>query len=130
MSRSTWRWIDAGVILAVHDRQIAEHGGLPGIRNPAGLSSALARAQNLAVYGNPDAAELAAAYGAGITKNHPFADGNKRTAWVAIRLFLADNGYRLNFDPRDAVRTVEGLAGSDVSEKSFAQWLREKITRP
>lgn len=129
MNQPNWRWIDNGVILAIHDRQISEHGGLAGVRDPGGLSSALARAQNIAAYGDPDVAELAAAYGAGIAKNHPFADGNKRTAWVAVRLFLVDNGYRLIFDPQDAVRTMEGLAGNEVSEKAFAEWLRKQITR-
>ena len=90
-----WRWIDASLVYAIHDRQLAEHGGLDGIRDRGGVESALARPRNLAEYGEPDAAALAAAYAYGLLRNHGFADGNKRTAWVAARLFLADNGCKL-----------------------------------
>ena len=105
-----WRWVAPGVVLAVHDRQLAEHGGLDGIRDPGAIDSALARPVNLAAYGDPDAASLAASLAFGISMNHGFADGNKRTAWVTARLFLADNGYRLDFDPADAIRTMGGVA--------------------
>ena len=114
--------------LAVHERQIAEHGGLQGIRDGGAVASALARPQNLAAYSDPDAADLAAAYGFGIARNHGFADGNKRTAWVVTRTFLGDNGYRLTFDQADAVRTVERLAAGELLEDAFAQWLRERLT--
>ena len=121
-----WRWVRADVVYAVHDAQLAEHGGLPGLRDQGMLESALARPRNQAAYGNPDAAALAAAYAFGLVRNHPFTDGNKRTGWVTARLFLADNGYRLHFDPADAVRTVEALAAGKLSEAELAAWFRER----
>lgn len=125
----TWRWVNPDVAFAVHDRQLAEHGGLDGIRDRGAVESALARPQNLASYGKPDAADLAAAYAYGLTRNHGFADGNKRTAWVVARLFLADNGYRLRFDPADAVRTMEGLAAGTIEESQLAEWFRKRIEK-
>ncbi len=122
-----WRWVDAAVIHAVHDRQLAEHGGADGVRDAAGVESALARPVNLASYGAPDAADLAAAYAYGLARNHGFVDGNKRTAWIAARLFLADNGYRLGFDPVDAVRIMEGVAGGTVTEAELAGWFRGRL---
>jgi len=119
-----WRWIAADVVYAVHDRQIAEHGGLDGIRDQGAVESALARPQHLASYGAPDAAALAASYAFGFARNHGFADGNKRTAWVLARLFLADNGYRLRFDPVDAIGTIESLAAGRLSEEDLAAWFR------
>jgi len=127
--RKDWRWIDPAVIGAVHDRQIAEHGGSEGVRDAGGIESALARPVNLAHYGAPDAADLAAAYAFGLAKNHGFVDGNKRTAWIAARLFLADNGYRLNFDPLDAIRTMEGVAGGVVKEAGLAGWFRDRLLK-
>ena len=121
-SAAAWRWIEASVVLAVHDRQLAEHGGADGIRDKGAIDSA--RPRNLAAYGNPDAADLAAAYICGPTAGHPFIDGNKRTAWVAGRLFLADNGFLLDFDPLDAVGIMEGVAAGRVGEHSLAAWLR------
>src|SRR5690242_3073142 len=106
----TWRWIGPALVHAIHDRQIAEHGGLPGVRDLGAVESALARGCNLALYEEPDVAAVAAAYGYGLARNHGFADGNKRTAWVVGRVFLADNGHRLRFDPVDAVRTGEAVA--------------------
>lgn len=93
----------------------------------SGIESALARRQNLAAYGDPDAAALAAAYGFGLAKNHGFVDGNKRTAWIAARLFLADNGMRLRFDKQDAVRIMEGVASGSVSEAEPAEWFHQHI---
>ncbi len=122
-----WRWVRADVVAAVHDRQIAEHGGPEGVRDPGAVESALARPQNLAAYGTPDAAALAAAYAFGLVRNHGFADGNKRTAWIVARLFMADNGYRLRFDKADAVRAIEALAGGTLDEAQFAQWIRERL---
>ena len=84
---------------------------------------------NLAAYGNPDAASLAAAYAYGLAMNHGFVDGNKRTAWVTARLFLADNGYGLDFDPIDAVHTMEGVAAGRVDEDELAAWFRARISR-
>lgn len=122
-----WRWINPTVITAVHDRQLAEHGGREGVRDAGSVDSALARPINLAHYSAPDAADLAAAYAYGLAKNHGFVDGNKRTAWIAARLFLADNGYRLRFDPLDAIRVMEGVASGSVTEGSLASWFRVRL---
>lgn len=122
-----WRWIEAAVITAVHDRQLAEHGGAEGVRDAGGIDSALARPANLASYGTPDAADLAAAYAYGLAKNHGFVDGNKRTAWIAARLFLADNNCRLSFDPLDAIRVMEGVAGGVIAEAELAGWFRDRL---
>jgi death on curing protein len=124
-----WRWVGAEVLFAVHDRQIAEHGGLDGVRDVGAVESALARPQNLAAYEQPDAAALAAAYAFGLARNHGFADGNKRTAWVVARLFLADNGYHVSFDPADAVKTVESLAAGAISERELAEWFRRQLEK-
>lgn len=128
MTDAVWRWIATNVIIAVHDRQIAEHGGSDGVRDRGAVESALLRPPNLAAYGKPDAAELAAAYAVGLAKNHGFVDGNKRVAWIAVRLFLADNGYELAFDAVDAIRIMEGVAAGDVSEADLAVWLRDRLT--
>ena len=122
-----WRWIDASLVYAIHDRLLAEHGGLDGIRDRGGVESALARPMNLAEYGAPDAAALAAAYAYGLLRNHGFADGNKRTAWVAARLFLADNGCRLRFDRLEAVRVVVAAASGALSEAELAAWFRQHL---
>lgn len=124
---TAWRWIGPVVTYAVHDRQLAEHGGLDGVRDRGAVESALARPQNLAVYGKPDAADLAAAYAFGIARNHGFVDGNKRTAWVVARLFLADNGHRLRFDPQEAIRTVEAVAAGTLQERDLAEWFRQRL---
>jgi death-on-curing protein len=121
-----WRWISASLIYAIHDQQLTEHGGPAGVRDHGAVESALARPLNLAAYGEPDAAALAAAYAFGLARNHGFVDGNKRTAWIAARLFLADNGGQLVFDKIEAVRVVEGLAAGVVGEEEFAGWLRER----
>lgn len=126
---TAWRWVALEVVYAVHDRQIAEHGGGQGVRDGGAIESALARAPNLAAYDDPDAAALAACYAFGLARNHGFVDGNKRTAWVIARLFLADNGYRLRHDKADAVRTVEGLAAGRIGEEALAQWFRERLGR-
>jgi len=123
-----WNWIEMPFALAVHARQIAEHGGLQGVRDAGAVESALARPQNLASYGSPDVAALAAAYGFGITRNHGFADGNKRTAWVVMRTFLIDNDYRLAFDRAETVLLVERLAAGEIDEDAVARWLRERLT--
>lgn len=125
---TAWRWISADVDYAVHDRQLAEHGGLDGMRDQGAVESALARPQNLANYEEVDAAQLAAAYAYGLVRNHGFADGNKRTGWVIARLFLADNGFRLKFAPADAVRIVEALAAGTLEEATLAEWFRARLT--
>ena len=122
-----WRWVQRSVVLAIHDRQLAEHGGSDGIRDPGAIESALARPVNLASYGDPDIAELAAAYAYSLAINHGFVDGNKRTAWVTARLFLADNGRRLDFAPMDAIQTMEGVAEGRISEAEFAAWFRRHL---
>ena len=122
-----WRWVGLNVVLAIHDRQLAEHGGADGIRDRNAIESALARPLNLAVYGNPDAADLAAAYAYGLASNHGFLDGNKRTAWVTARLFLADNGLRLEFDPLDAIRVMEEVAAGRMREDMLVGWFRRHL---
>ena len=124
---SEWRWISPEAAAAIHDEQLAEHGGGRGTRDEGGLSSALARPQNIVAYGEPDAAALAAAYAFGISRNHPFVDGNKRTGWVLARLFLAKNGLELTFREADAVVRMLALAAAEITEDEFAQWLRECI---
>lgn len=123
-SNEPWVWIDAAVIRAVHEEQLAEHGGAIGLRDENLLGSALARPEQLAAYGQPDAAELAAAYGFGLARNHPFIDGNKRTAFVAVELFLALNGLRLDADDADCVLTLLAVAAGDLDEAAFAAWIR------
>jgi death on curing protein len=122
-----WRWIDPKVIQAVHEAQLAEHGGLDGVRDQGLVESALARPQNLAAYGEPDAADLAAAYAYGIARNHGFADGNKRTGWIAARLFLADNDHTLVAEKADVVMLMLNLAAGLVDETTVAAWFRARI---
>lgn len=126
-SNKAWAWLEVGVIRAVHDEQLAEHGGAAGIRDAGLLESALARPQNLAAYGDPDAAALAAAYGFGLARNHPFVDGNKRTAFVAVELFLALNGEELIADDVQCVLTMLQLAGGELDEAAFAAWIRQQL---
>lgn len=121
----TWVWLSSDVLLAVHDEQLAEHGGAAGVRDVGLFDSALARPRNLVSYGTPDVCELAAAYGFGLARNHPFVDGNKRTAFVAVELFLALNGHELLADDANCVLTMLALAGGQLAEPAFAQWLRE-----
>ena len=122
-----WVWIASEVLYAVHDEQLAEHGGLAGLRDANAFESAIARAQQLAHYGTPDVAAMAAAYGFGIARNHPFSDGNKRTAFVAVELFLALNGYELVATDADCILTMLGVAAGDTDDIAFAQWIREHI---
>jgi death-on-curing protein len=124
-----WVWIDPSVILAVHDEQVAEHGGSAGLRDRGLLESALARPLNLAVCGKPDHADLAACYGVGIAKNHPFVDGNKRTAFVAVELFLALNGWKLSASDADAVLAMLAVAAGKIDETGFAEWIRRQAER-
>jgi death on curing protein len=122
-----WVWVAADVLLAVHDEQLAEHGGAAGVRDIGLFESALARPRNLALYGEPDACELAAAYGFGLARNHPFIDGNKRTAFVAVELFLMLNGFELAADDASCVLTMLAVAAGTINEPAFAQWLREHV---
>jgi death on curing protein len=122
-----WIWLDGQVLLAVHDEQLAEHGGQAGVRDMALFDSALARAQQVAAYGEPDVAALAAAYGYGISRNHPFLDGNKRTAFVAVELFLMLNGYRLAATDVDCVLTMLDVASGQITEPEFAAWIQKHL---
>ena len=124
MTVPAWRWIKESSVLAIHEEQIAEHGGLAGIRDLPLLLSALARPKNLAAYGNPDIADLAAAYTVGLARNHAFLDGNKRTAWVVAETFLLKNGYELIAGDRDGLITMLAVAEGSMSEAEFALWLR------
>jgi death-on-curing protein len=125
-----WIWIVDGVVRAVHEAQLAEHGGMVGIRDEGLLASALARPRNVQAYGeDPDAASLAAAYAFGLSRNHPFLDGNKRTAFVVMELFLNLNGWNLNAEDADCISTMEALASGRVGEKAFAEWLRGHLAK-
>lgn len=120
-------WVPREVAEPVHDRQLAEHGGGTGIRDAGLLESALERPRNLLHYGQPDTAALAAAYAFGIARNHPFVDGNKRTAWVAARLFLRLNGAQLTFDKAEATIMMQQLAAGDLDEAAVAAWFRDRL---
>lgn len=119
-----WVWLDSAVMLAVHDEQLTEHGGGAGVRDMGMFESAMNRPRHLATYGEPDVADLAAAYGYGVARNHPFVDGNKRTAFVAVELFLALNGYDLTAGDADCVLTMLAVAAGDMPEADFAAWIR------
>jgi death-on-curing protein len=120
----TWRWIRLHEATAIHAEQIAEHGGLEGIRDQGLLESALARAENLAAYGKLDVCDLAAAYAFGLARNHPFADGNKRTAFVVSVTFLILNGRDLTATEVDVVTTILKLAAGELPEAELADWFR------
>jgi death on curing protein len=119
-----WHWVDREVLLALHDESLSEHGGGVGLRDAGLLESALTRAENLAVYGKPDHADLAASYGYGLARNHAFVDGNKRAAFLAIGLFLYINGFRLTASQADATQTILSLASGQMSEEALAAWIR------
>ncbi len=122
-------WIDQSLALAIHDRQLAEHGGSAGVRDQTMLASALARPQQLHAYGEPppDLAALAASLAFGLARNHPFVDGNKRTAHVCYRVFLALNGADLMVTDEQKYVTMLGLAEGSLPEAEFATWLRQHI---
>ncbi len=121
----SWRWVHKDALLLLHGESLAEHGGGAGLRDAGLLESALARPLNLASYGEPDFAALAASYGVGLAKNHPFVDGNKRAAFLAVGLFLYLNGFRLQATQAEATLTILGVAAGDISEEAFAGWLRQ-----
>ena len=121
---SDWKWINRQVLLLLHDESLAEHGGASGLRDEGLLESARARPLNLALYGEPDTASLAASYGLGLAKNHAFIDGNKRAAFLAVGLFLGLNGYRLHATQADATLTVLSVAAGELDEAGFAKWIR------
>lgn len=123
-----WRFLDRAIVLAIHEEQLAQHGGGVGTRDEDLLDSALARPVNTAGY-NPkaDVALLAAAYAFGIARNHPFIDGNKRTAYVAMELFLMDNGYVLTAGDEDSLLTMLRLAAGEMREEDYAGWVRANV---
>jgi death on curing protein len=123
-----WRWIPEDVVRALHDEQLSEHGGAKGIRDVGLLRSALARAENLASHGNPDAAALAASYAFGIARNHPFIDGNKRTAAVTALLFLVENRIEWDIAEPELVVMTLALAAGELTEEEVAAWFRDRIT--
>lgn len=122
--KARWRWISRQALLLLHEESLAEHGGAAGLRDEGLLDSALARPLNLLAYGAPDLAELAAAYGVGLAKNHAFVDGNKRAAFLAVGLFALLNSQRLQTTQADATLTMLGVAAGEVDEPAFAAWIR------
>jgi len=123
-------WLRTDAVLAIHRRQIAEHGGDDGVRDLGLLESALARPKNIEAYEpEADTARLAASYGFGIAKNHPFIDGNKRTALVATRTFLSLNGYDLRASPAEKYTTFLRLAEGTLTEPELTTWLRKNIAQ-
>ena len=121
----SWRWVDRGALVLLHDESLAEHGGASGLREEGLLESALAGPLNLAADGSPDVHALAAAYGVGLAKNHPFVDGNKRAAFLAVGMFLRLNGWRLTAPQADAMLTMLAVAAGQMDEAAFAHWLRQ-----
>jgi death-on-curing protein len=115
------------VVLAIHDAQLAEHGGLPGVRDSTLVQSALDRPRNLENYGTPDVADLAASYALGLARNHGFIDGSNRTAFVVALVFLLDHGFALAASDEDAIAVVLTLAAGDMSEAALAAWFRAGI---
>ncbi len=119
-----WHWIDKRLLVTLHDESLTMHGGASGIRDEGLFDSALNRAANLAMYGKPDFAELAAAYGVGLAKNHAFVDGNKRVAFLSVGLFLGLNGYKLKATQVDATLVMLAVASGEMNEVDFANWIR------
>jgi len=119
-----WRWLDKQLLMMLHDESLALHGGLSGVRDEGLLDSVLARPEHLAAYGELDIADLAASYGVGLAKNHPFADGNKRAAFLVVGLFLLLNGRKLNATQVDATLTMLAVAAGEMEEAAFADWIR------
>ncbi|TAM58709.1 type II toxin-antitoxin system death-on-curing family toxin [bacterium] len=122
-SRDSHRWLRHDVVLAVHEAQIAEHGGSTGVRDPGLLESALARAKHAASYTDASVLALAALYALGIIRNHPFVDGNKRTGFVLLELFLDLNGYELDASDSDCYATIVSVASGAMSDDEFTVWV-------
>ncbi|MGD0913484.1 MAG: type II toxin-antitoxin system death-on-curing family toxin [Terracidiphilus sp.] len=127
MKSRRWIWIPLDAVLAIHDEQISEHGGIGGVRDLAMIDSALARPRNLSAYKNADAAALAAAYAFGLCGNHGFLDGNKRTAWVVAETFLDLNGYAVDAPDEAVVSTMLAVASGVMPEKQLAKWFRSFV---
>jgi death-on-curing protein len=130
MTAGTTVWLTSELILAIHDEQLAEHGGSTGLRDPGLLDNALARPLNRAGYGKPDIAELAAVYALGIARNHPFVDGNKRTAFVALELFLRLNGCLFTVGDAEAVVMMLAMAAGELPDDEFTAWVRLNTVLP
>ena len=123
-------WLTAPIVMAIHADLLRQHGGLVGVRDEGLILSALARPQNQWVYGAAhDIPDCAAAYGFGLAKNHGFSDGNKRTAFVAVELFLMLNGWQLSASDTDAVLAMLAVAAGKVDEACFAEWIRRQAER-
>ena len=121
-------WISKLSIMLLHAESLAENGGIEGLRDEGLLESALARPRNLFAYEDvKDLAKLAAAYATGITRNHPFVDGNKRAAFLTVGLFLGRNGFRLQADKADATRLMFAVASGETDEEQLAFWVREHM---
>ena len=120
-------WLDQRSVLALHAELLREYGGLGGVRDEGLLESALARPQNLMAYGDPSLAEMAAAYAFGIVRNHPFADGNKRTALAAADVFLQLNGHEIVVEEVEAVAVVRDLAAGEIDEEELAAWITANL---
>lgn len=127
MKSDRWIWIPLDAVLAIHDEQISEHGGIRGVRDLAVVDSALARPRNLLAYGKPDAAALAAAYAFGLCNNHGFLDGNKRTAYVVAETFLDLHEYAMSATDEAIVSTMLAVASGVIPEKQLAKWFRSFI---
>lgn len=123
-------WLTVTMIVAIHDEQLAIHGGLAGMRDSGLLESAMNRPRNKWAYENAELPELAAAYGYGIAKNHPFADGNKRTSLLAIYTFLGINGINFIVAEADAAAMIFALAAGEVSEESLTRWIKDNWPKP
>lgn len=127
---TAWRRVEKPSVLGIHAEQIAHYGGARGVRDDGGLESAISRPQNLAAYEEPDGFRLAAAYAFGIARNHPFVDGNKRTAFVVAATFLAKNGLTLQASEAEVVLTFLRLAAGDMTEDELARWFRANAALP
>lgn len=125
-----WRWIDSSFAVALDDQPLAIHGGGTGTRHQGLLDSALARPKNLAAYGEPDVAALAASYACGIARTHPVVDGNKRVALLVCETFIVDNGYSLKATDAELAVLFESLAGGEIAEDELAEWFQERVVKP
>jgi death on curing protein len=127
VKRRSWAWVPLEAVLAIHDEQISEHGGIGGVRELTMVDSALARPRNLVAYGKPDAAALSAAYAFELCNNHAFIDGNKRTAYVVAEAFLDLNGYAMEVSDDEVVSTMLAVASGVMLEDQLAKWFRSVI---
>jgi len=125
----SYRWLSEQLVLAVHQAQIAEHGGVAGVRDVGLLDSALKRPRNAAAYGATTVPELGALYALGIFKNHPFLDGNKRVATVLLEVFLEDNGYELCVPDEELFVTMLGVAAGDIADDAFKNWVAQAAAK-